>query len=121
MSQQNYWRVKVKGGRRFHLTAVFEGHGPQPIALCGQPLSEEKRSQPTPRTVVSPIGDECEECLYQSGHRQRPQMTAEERRLLNRWKAIAEAPEHLRAIGLSDPQIKSIMEAALGISNQPQG
>jgi len=116
MSQQNYWRVKIKGGRKIHLVAFVEGQGVGALALCGQPLPNDKRTKPTPRTIEAPSGDECEECLYRSGYMERPKMTAEERGALNRLRALADAPGRLRALGLNDDQVKSTLESFLGLN-----
>jgi hypothetical protein len=68
-----YWRVTIKGGRKAHLTNFTPDLGSQGSALCGKLLPEDRRKG-SAATINEPIGNECVECLYASGHLQRPRV-----------------------------------------------
>jgi hypothetical protein len=59
-----YWKFKIKGSRKFHLSKEPEERlGTGEVTLCG--LSTASR-QGSVRTITKFEGDECEQCIGQT-------------------------------------------------------
>jgi hypothetical protein len=112
-----YWRVIVKGGRKAHLTPFVKGRGSGDLALCQKSLPEHARTRGSVGTVFVPHGDECDKCLRVAGFKKRPELTLEQQREIERYRAMAKIPGLLQNLGLSDHYIKQAMLSFFGSKN----
>jgi hypothetical protein len=103
-----FWRVTIKGGRKAHLTKFTPDFGSQGSALCGKLLPEDRRKG-SAATINEPIGNECVECLYSSGHLQRPKvkMGPEDRHMSNALNVAKFLRDHL---DMTPDEIKGVFD-----------
>lgn len=88
MPAYQYWRVHLRGGRKAHLTPIVPGQGSGIVSLCGADLPEDKRKGAA-TTVVTPIGDECQECRRIAGFFKKPNLSDEQRLAIRQYSALA--------------------------------
>jgi hypothetical protein len=83
MQLDKFWSVKARNGHKRHLMKFRGDEGTPEVTLCGNriPLNNRLGSS---RTVLTPSGDECAECLLKSGH-------AEEKRIAKNKRVAARA------------------------------
>src|SRR6185295_6670749 len=62
-----FWRVTPSGARKSHLTQYEQGKGSGTIALCGTPISQDKRFRAPSEKITAPLGNECQACLRMAG------------------------------------------------------
>jgi len=62
-----FWRVTPPGARKTHLTSYEQGKGSGLVALCGTPISQDKRLRAPSEKISTPRGNECQACLRWAG------------------------------------------------------
>lgn len=117
MATPKYWRVLVKGARKFHLTVFSDGHGSGAQAICGRALPENSR-RGSATAVAEPDGSECQECLLLSGHlakRPKRPKTSEQLEHDGRIKALTKLAQIISGLKISDADKRAMMETILKI------
>jgi len=117
MATPKYWRVLVKGARKFHLSEFSDGTGSGDLAICGKALPGNNR-RGSATTVAEPDGSECAQCLLLSGHlakRPRRNKTSEQLEYEGRIRALTKVAQIINGFKISNAEKQAVMETILKI------
>lgn len=117
MATPKYWRVLVKGARKFHLSRFSDGTGSGDLAICGKALPGNSR-RGSATAVDKPDGTECELCLLGSGYlakRRKRNKTSEQLENEGRIKALTKVAQIIDGFKISKAEKRAAMEAILKI------